>query len=73
MDDEYVVFRAQTLTLPDEYKNISIPIKEIRKMEQGSLLFLPTVKIYLKDRDYKFVVFNRKDFFDTIVEIRNAM
>lgn len=70
IDDESVVYRNQTLTLPEEYKNIVMPIKEIEKVEKGYMLLFPTVTIYLKNQKYyKFVVFNRKGFLENLEQL----
>lgn len=64
MNDEAVLYKNQTLTLPDEYKNIKMPYKNIKKVTKESYLLFPAVTIYLKDgHNYKFIIFNRKRFF----------
>lgn len=66
-------YKNQTLTLPEQYKNITIPIKQIKKIQKGRVLLLPTVTIYLKNpsnQQYKFVVFNRKRFLNVLHQIK---
>lgn len=66
-----VIYKNQTLTLPDEYKNIVLPIKEIADVEKGWLLCLPTITIHLKSKKkYKFVIFNRKGFLNQLEKLR---
>lgn len=69
IDNKSVIYKNKTLTLPEEYKNIVMPIKEIEKIEKGCMLFFPTVKIYLKDqKSYKFIIFNRKKFLEEMMK-----
>ena len=71
IDEGCLVYKNQTATLEAEYKNIRIPFREIERMEPGYLFLFPTVTIYLKDeREYRFVIFNRKSF---LKEMREKM
>jgi len=73
VDNEAIAYKNQTLTLPEEYKNIIIPIKEIERIEKGCMLLFPTVTIYLKNhRHYKFIIFNRKRFLDNIEQFSDG-
>lgn len=61
--DNAVLYKNQTLTLPQEYKNIVIPFDGIEKVEKSRRLLLPAVTIHLKNhRKYQFVVLNRSRF-----------
>lgn len=63
VNDQAVIYKNQTLTLPDEYKNIEMPFQDIEKVEKGRAGLFPAVTIYLKNgKKYKLVVFNRKKF-----------
>lgn len=73
VDADSVVYKNQTLTIPEAYKNIVMPIKDIDKIEKGWLLFLPTVAIYLKNqKGFKFVIFDRKKFLENVAQYRDA-
>ena len=71
IDEGCLVYKNQTATLEAEYKNIRIPFQEIERVEPGNLFLFPTMTVYLKDeREYKFVIFNRKRFLE---EMRNKI
>lgn len=70
VDAEAVAYRNQTLTLPEKYKNIVMPIEEIVRVEKGFAAFFPTVTIYLKnDRQYRFVIFSRNKFIQCLKQV----
>lgn len=71
INDESVIYRNQTLTLPEAYKNIVIPIEKIKKIELGFLLLLPTVTLRTEEQVYKFVIFNRNGFLKIIRQNKN--
>lgn len=59
----FVIYATKTLTLPQAYRNIRIPIGEIQHISCGRKLLLPVVHLCLKDQTrYSFVVFCRKRF-----------
>lgn len=61
--DNAIIYKNQTLTLPDEYKNIIIPFCEIKEIKNGWTLLFPAIIIYLKNQNtYKFIIFNRNKF-----------
>lgn len=63
VDNKFVVYKNQTLTLSKRYENIVIPIEVIAKVKKGYAIVFPTVTIYLKNNEkYRFVIFNRKKF-----------
>lgn len=63
IEDDKVRFRSKVLTLPDEYKDLEIPMDEIDGVEKGTSFLFPTVTIRMKTGEsYKFVVFSRKQF-----------
>ncbi|MCH5323902.1 MAG: hypothetical protein J1E39_01690 [Eubacterium sp.] len=45
--DDTVTYKTGAF-LPDEYRNIIIPIADIERTESGRTAFLPTVTLYLK-------------------------
>jgi len=63
IEEDKVRYRSKVLTLPDEYKDIEMPISEIEHVEKGYLLPFPTVTIWMKSgKNYRFVIFARKQF-----------
>lgn len=71
VDNKFVVYKNQTLTLSERYKNIVIPIEEIAKVKKGYAIVFPTVTIYLKNNEkYRFVIFSRKKFIECLQQVR---
>lgn len=63
LTEENFIFRAQKM-IPDKYKNLKIPYKEIRNISyKRKLLIYPVVLLELKSgTQYRFIVFNIKRF-----------
>ena len=58
-----VVYKNQTATMPEAYKNIVMPVQEITAVEKGRKLIFPTVTLRLAGgASYCFVVFARERF-----------
>ena len=67
VNDTAVIYKNQTLTLPDEYKNIVMPFEDIDRIESGGAFPFPTFTIHLKNgKYYKFIIYNRKRFYKTM-------
>ena len=63
VEDESIVYKNQTLTIPNEYKNLVMKVQDIERVEKCSAFIFPAVKIYFNNqRMYKFIIFNRKRF-----------
>lgn len=63
VDNENITYKNQTTSIPDEFKNLVIPLKKIVKVEKTRAMFMPAVVIHLsKYQSYKFVIFNRPKF-----------
>ena len=63
IEEDKVRYRSKVLTLPEEYKDIEMPMDEISGVEKGNMFLFPTVIIRMKNGEsYKFVVFSRKQF-----------
>ena len=70
LDDTSVAYRNQTLTLPEAYKNIVIPIQKIESVEKGHIFLFPTVTIHLENQEaYRFVLFRRQKFLDCLTQL----
>lgn len=67
-DENGVLFRCQKLTVDEKFKRLSFGYNEIKKLEKKrSLAVFPAVTITLANNEsYKFIVFNRKRFINTI-------
>ena len=67
-----MVYKTGQLTLPEKYRNLIMAYKDIFTVTEGSLMFLPTVTVKMKnEEEYKFLVFNRKKFLETLNTKRN--
>lgn len=62
-----MVYKTGKLTIPEKYRKLVMEYNDIYTITEGSLLFLPTVTVKMKnEEEYRFVVFNRKRFLDTL-------
>lgn len=69
IDAEAITYRTGKVTIPEKYKNLKMKYKDIFSVTEGSLLFLPTVIVKMKnEEEYKFVVFARKKFLKMLNE-----
>ena len=67
-----MIYKTGKLTIPEKYRNLVMEYHDILSVTGGSLLFLPTVTVKMKnEEEYKFVVFNRKRFLETLDKKRN--
>lgn len=63
IEEGKVCYRSKVLTLPEEYRDIQMPVGEIEHIEKGNLFVFPIVTILMNSgKSYKFVVFARKKF-----------
>jgi len=62
-----MVYKTGKVTIPEKYRNLVMEYKDIFSVTEGTLLFLPTVTVKMKnEEEYKFVVFNRKHFLEAL-------
>lgn len=67
LEEESMAYRTGKVTIPEKYRNLVMRYKDIFSVTEGSMLLLPTVTIRMKnDEEYKFVVFSRKRFLETL-------
>lgn len=69
LDDKAIRYKAQKLTLPQQYKDIKILYTDIQKIESAPvfILFLK-LTIYLNDnKKFKFLIFNKKSFLQSFL------
>lgn len=63
VDKDNFTYKNKSATIPDEFKELVIPLRSITKVEKSRVLFFPAVKVHMgKYKTYKFVVFNRPLF-----------
>lgn len=63
----YMVYKTGKVTIPEKYRNFVMAYSDIFSVIEGSLLFLPTVTVKMKnEEEHKFLVFNRRKFLDVL-------
>ena len=73
LDDERVTYRTGKLQVSPEIRNLRLPFCRIKSVEKSKALFLPAVTIGMEDgRAWKFVVFGRKGFLDSLKTAMDA-
>ena len=72
MEDESMAYRTGKVTVPPKYRNLVMRYSDIVSVTEGTLLFLPTITVKMKDQEeYKFLVFNKNGFLETLNTKRN--
>lgn len=67
-----MIYKTGKVTIPEKYRNLVMEYHDILSVAEGSLVFLPTVTIKMKnEEEYKFIVFKRKRFLETLNKKRN--
>lgn len=73
LDDERVAYRTGKVSVSPEIRNLALPFCRIKRVEKSRALFLPTVTIAMQDgREWKFLVFGRKGFLDSLKTAMDA-
>ena len=73
LDDERVTYRTGKVSVSPEIRNLALPFCRIKRVEKSRALFLPTVTIAMQDgREWKFLVFGRKGFLDSLKTAMDA-
>ena len=70
-DAEAITYRTGKVTVPQEYRHLVMPYKEICQVTKGWLLFLPTVTVKMQSgKEYRFAVFfSRNRFVNTLKDM----
>ena len=67
VNDTAIVYKNQTLTLPNEYENIVMPFADIDHVEISRAFLFYAFTIYLKSgKSYKYLIFNHKRFYKAL-------
>ena len=62
-----MVYKTGKLTIPERYRNLVMAYKDVLSVDEDNMLFLPMVTVKMKNEEvYKFLVFNRKKFLETL-------
>lgn len=72
VDNTSVTYKTQKITVADKYKNLVLPLKEIRECVWKWMVF-PVATFYMKNGEqYRFIVFNKKRFQKWYQEMLNS-
>lgn len=62
LDHQAVTFRTQKLTVSEQYRNLILPLNEIKGISWKWIVF-PVATFSMKNREqYKFIIFNKWRF-----------
>ena len=62
LNSKSLTYKTGKLTVPLKYRNLVMPLKEIKEVNRKQNLF-PIVSVSLKNgEEYKFIIFNTKSF-----------
>ena len=62
LDHQAVTFRTQKLTVSEQYRNLILPLSEIKGISWKWIVF-PVATFSMKNREqYKFIIFNKWRF-----------
>ena len=62
-----MVYKTGKVTIPVKYRNLVMEYKDVISVTEGSMLFLPTVTVKMKnEEEYKFLVYSRKHFLEIV-------
>lgn len=62
LDHQAVTFRTQKLTVSEQYRNLILPLNEIKGISWKWIVF-PVATFSMKNREqYKFIIFNKWHF-----------
>ncbi len=62
LDNKSVTYRTQKLTVDEKFRNLVLPLSEIKDMTWKQTIF-PAATFHMKNGEqYKFVIFNKRRF-----------
>lgn len=62
-----MVYKTGKVTIPEKYRNLIMEYKDVLSVTEGSMLFLPTITVKMKnEEEYKFIVYSKKRFLETL-------
>ena len=70
LDNNSLTYRTNKLTVDKKYRNLVLPMSEIRKITWQWIVF-PAATVFMKNGEsYKFIIFNKKRFKKWFCEYR---
>lgn len=71
LDDEAVTYCTQKSSVPERYKKLVLPLKEMEKVTWKRIVF-PVATFHMKDGEqYKIIIYNKKRF-DSLFQMQNV-
>ena len=62
MEPESITYRTQKITVDEKYRNLVLPLKEIKEVTWKWIVF-PIATFHMKNgQDYKMIIFNKARF-----------
>ena len=69
-DEQAITYSTGKVTIPDKYKRIEMKYKDITSVASGRMFIFPTVTLNLSNGEsFKFIVFARKKFINTLIKM----
>ena len=69
LNSESVTYKTNKLTVDAKYRNLVLPINEIREITWQNIIFPVATFHMLNGENYKFIIFNKKGFLDSYENI----
>ena len=71
LNSDSIIYHTGKVTIPNKYKKIEMKYEDITKIEMERQFFFPIIVFVMNNEDqYKFVVFARKRFIQTLNEMK---
>ena len=65
LDSESVTYKTNKLTVDKKYRNLVLPIKEIKEITWQNIIFPIADFHMINGENYKFIIFNKKGFIES--------
>ena len=66
LESESITFKTNKLTVESKYKNLVLPIKEIKEINWETIVF-PIATFHMKNHEkYKIMIFNKNGFMNAL-------
>lgn len=70
IDDEFITYKTNKLTVDKKYKMLALPLKEISELTWKWIVFpIATIRM-ANDEQYKFIIFNKGRFNKYYTEVK---
>ena len=71
LNSESLTYKTNKLTVNPKYRNLVMPLKEIKEINWKQVIFPIASVNMVKGEEYKFIIFNKKSFIKFYSELRN--